>query len=115
MTEVKFLSLEINLPEGFRLSSIQAFYTGQWIVGVCRMKVGEWIGEDYAVGYDEDINVAAQRAVEKCERNREERLAGQSIDGRVVRHGSQASPRQTLDGSDRPKLEAPKNASDLGL
>lgn len=87
------LNLEINLPEGFRLSSIQAFYDGNWIVCVCTQKPGEWIGEDYGCGYALDIHTAALRAIAKAEYSREQAALGRTPEGKLIRHGSQA-PRQ---------------------
>lgn len=87
------LTLNINLPEGFRLSSIQAFYDGNWIVCVCTQKPGEWIGEDYGCGYALDVHTAALRAIATAEANRELRAQGRTPAGKLIRHGSQA-PKQ---------------------
>jgi hypothetical protein len=104
-TENPMISLQINLPDGYRLSSVQAFYTGEWYVCLCTVKPGEWIGLDYGIGYDMDVEQAAIKAMAKCEANRERRLRGETIDGRVARFGSMAAPTQTTT----------KSAEELGL
>lgn len=87
------LKLEINLPEGFRLSSIQAFHDGNWIVCICTQRPGEWIGEHYGTGYATDVHTAAMRAIAKAEYAREQAALGRTVEGKLIRHGSQA-PRQ---------------------
>ena len=65
------IELKINLPERYRLVSIQNMWNERWAVCVCIAQPGEKLGSAYGLAEDPDVAEAARRAIEVCERKAE--------------------------------------------